>query len=220
MLNWPRWEVAVSIANLAKQYPWPDTPPAVPLSDHGWFQRGSRDYLRDAIAGQRKVIVELGSWVGQSTRWLAEHTDASSYVIAIDTWRGSEEHPVIATPGSPNYDPEVARLLPILHETFLANLWHHRNRVIPIQNTTVVGMVEVKAAGVCPDVLFVDADHSTAGVLDDLYTGFTLFDDFKRTVVVGDDWLWSSVRQAVEQFAAAQGFKVESTDNAWRLVCF
>ena len=44
-------------------------------------------------------IVELGSWKGLSTVWLAnaikDKNDGKSLVYAVDTWEGSSEHKAI-----------------------------------------------------------------------------------------------------------------------------
>ncbi len=68
---------------------------------HGWcnMQGGVLLYALALNFAPGNFIVELGSWKGLSTVWLAnaakDRNDGKSLVYAVDTWEGSSEHKVI-----------------------------------------------------------------------------------------------------------------------------
>jgi hypothetical protein len=126
-------------------------------------------------------------------------------VIAVDHWVGSVEHA---------NDPELASFLPRLYETFLSECWDYRDRVIPLRANSVDGLRRVHAAGLSPDVVYVDADHRYESVVADLTAALDLF---PRATIVGDDWDWDSVRTAVEAVARQRGIEVQSHGTAWRI---
>jgi hypothetical protein len=106
-------------------------------------------------------------------------------------------------------------LLPHLFEMFLAETWEYRDRVIPVKAESVDGMQRVAGAGLQPEVVYVDADHSDEQVLQDVSTALDLF---PRARIVGDDWDWPGVRRAVEQLVSERRLKLEIYQTAWRIV--
>lgn len=194
-----------SLARLRARFPWPSRcPPLPPDPMHGWFGDGNRRLLSDRLSGRTKLVVELGSWLGLSTRWIANMASNAS-VIAIDHWLGSSEH---------HADPRWAAMLPNLYDSFLAACWSFRRHIIPIRKDTVEGMTDVAEAGLTPDLIYVDAAHETEAVLRDLETARQLWPDVQ---LVGDDWTWNSVRKAVEDFHGRVGGRLEVDENAWAL---
>lgn len=196
------------LESLRAAYSWPSQPPNVP-ADFGplWYvdsDRGHTGVLKRIVPRETRVIMELGSFVGRSTAAFLRLFPQAD-VIAIDTWRGS--------PGFPTHEP-IANLLPRMHETFLANLWPHRQRLIPIRADTLTGMRIVKEFGVVPDVVYVDADHETQAVIDDLYCILELF---PTAQIVGDDWKRPSVQAGVERVAREVGLSVADCGQVWWL---
>ncbi len=167
-----------AIQTLRGRYPWPAECPQVPPNPDGWFCGQNRALLKRLVAGAF-VTLELGAWLGMSTRFLVDWT--RGWVITIDHWKGSSEH---------RNRPE----LPTLWETFVRNAWdNHRGRLVPMRTTTLEGMREVHDLGIVPDVIYVDASHETPLVIEDLTTAMRLF---PSAHIVGDDWTWDSVRAA------------------------
>jgi hypothetical protein len=129
----------------------------------------------------------------------------SATVVSVDHWQGSPEH----------HDAEEwRRMLPSLYETFLAMNWEHRARIVPVRRSTLEGLEIVAAHGVEPDVVYVDAGHEYESVIADLETAYRLF---PGTELVGDDFDWLGVRQALEEFRARHGFVIERFRTGWRL---
>jgi hypothetical protein len=192
---------------LAAAFPWPATRPAlpeVPERNLGWLREGSKDALASALSERTRVVVELGAWLGLSTRFALERAPNAT-VVSVDHWRGSPEH----------HDSEEWRqMLPTLYETFLALNWEHRARIVPVRRSTVEGLAAIAEHGVEPDAIYVDAGHEYESVLEDLETGHRLF---PKAVLVGDDFDWLGVRQALEEFRSRHGFEIIRYRTGWRL---
>lgn len=177
---------------LRARYPWPGKCPDVPANPDGWFCGENRAVLQRLAPGAR-IVLELGAWLGMSTRFIVDHT--RGIVITIDHWRGSSEH---------QNRPELATLW----ETFCRNAWdRHRDRLIPMRTTTLEGMRELADLKVSPDLVYVDASHETPLVIQDLTTAMELF---PGAHIVGDDWTWDSVRAAAQTVEQQTGRRLVS----------
>jgi predicted O-methyltransferase YrrM len=198
-------EAAGRLETLQAAYPWPPAPPDVPARKNlGWLFPSTKELLQQVVKPEHRLIVELGSFVGLSTRFLADLAPQAT-IVAIDHWRGSPEHFT---------DPKSIPVLPILYETFLASCWDYRSRLVPLRMPTLDGLEQVARYGLCPDLIFVDASHAYEAVKADLETARRLF---PRAALVGDDWDWDGVRQAVSEVAREQSLKLQTHGVAWRL---
>lgn len=123
------------------------------------------------------AIVEIGSWMGKSTAWLAAGSAARGRetVHAIDTFEGSPEH----------QDTTVLREEGTTYHRFTDNL----ERVGLFDRVTPIVATSLKAAagwdGSPVRLLFIDGDHSYEAVKADLEAwlpfvvpgGYVVFDD-------------------------------------------
>jgi predicted O-methyltransferase YrrM len=118
----------------------------------GWLSEAQGRALFDAAAAATGagVIVEIGSWKGRSTTWLASGARlAGQRVYAIDPHRGSREDPAADT----------------LRE-FHVNL--ARNGLADVVEPMVMSSEEAAARIPGPiELLFIDGDHSYEGVRRD-----------------------------------------------------
>ena len=103
-------------------------------------------------------------------------------------------------------------MLPCLYETFCALSWEYRDRITPIRATTHQGLQQIADAGLRPDLIFVDADHSFDAVMADLEHCEQLFPEAR---LVGDDYEAPSVRKAVDNFARERSRTVEAVGKGW-----
>ncbi|WP_269531130.1 class I SAM-dependent methyltransferase [Chitinimonas sp. BJYL2] len=150
----------------------------------GWLLIGAGAVLYDIVlnhVGDNPVVVELGSWKGRSTCWLASAVQdrGNGHVWAVDTWQGSQNEDLHAELLR-DYEPDQ------LFNEFKANL---ATRGLG-QYVTPMRMTTHEAAKHWPldrqvDVLFVDADHAYHAVRKDFELwsayvkdgGFIVFDD-------------------------------------------
>ena len=176
-----------AIEQLAATCPWPvdrpsvQEPPAVP----GWLGDGARELLAQALSRETRIVVEIGSWVGLSARFIADHAP-QAVVIAIDHWCGSPEH---------QRNPDWKAMLPGLYETFLALCWDYRDRLIPLRMTAIQGIRAVASLKLEPDLVYVDGEHSYEALSGEIEM---IRHSFPRALIIGDDYDWPGVSPAVE----------------------
>jgi len=199
----------MSTTNFFDDYKYPVDYPTVPKDDHGWFTEWNEKLLLPQVK-DKKLVLELGSWLGKSTRkWL---TNSEANVICIDTWQGSLEH------NEKRLD--VKDKLQTLKDTFLNNQSEWKNRVYPVQATTVNGLAIVREYQVSPDFIYIDADHSYESVFIDLTMSYSFF---PNAFICGDDWNWhnrnqgkrTTVQEAVKEFCRVNKLKYINNHWAW-----
>lgn len=113
---------------------------------HGWFYDTHRRVFHHALHKDVKVILELGSWYGASTEYLARNAPQAT-VYAVDFWdnrfiiQDQADH-YNDQSGASKEGSRVMRMLREhdLYETFLANLWPYRDRVVPLRMSTLEGV--------------------------------------------------------------------------------
>ncbi len=188
---------------------WPESKPSVsaPVAHLGWCNESAQKLLREELKSSDRVIVELGAWLGLSTRLIAELAPGAD-IITIDTWAGSPEH---------RARPEWASMLPALFETFVAMNWEYRERITPLRANTLEGLQLIASVGLQADVVYIDAEHSYEAVRSELEMCHRLFPNAR---LIGDDYHDANVRRAVDDFATRAGRRVEPVGTglpAWRL---
>ena len=173
---------------LSQRYPWPDSQPEGYLALSRWFLIDNQIGLSELLK-PGDVVIELGSWLGESTRFMCDSVFPNGHVYAVDHWQGSLEH----------QDPKFKGLLDNLYDLFLYNSWNYRCMITPVREDTVTGLRAIAEFG-DRDVtlIYMDASHQYEDVLRDL----TLADQlFPKAHLTGDDWYWPDVRRAVTHFA-------------------
>jgi predicted O-methyltransferase YrrM len=147
----------------------------------GWVSEDSRRLLYQLVVDRMPpgAVVELGSWRGLSTVWLAagaiDRGDGTR-LYAVDTWVGE---------GWPGYAPFLAEYAPDqLFQEFIGNLEQAgvREAVEPIRATT---QRAAKGWTTPIGLLFIDANHAYEAVRADLEAwgtalvpgGYIVFDD-------------------------------------------
>lgn len=138
-----------------------------------------------------KIVIEVGSWLGASTRHIASLLPSGGLVYAVDHWLGSAEH----QQGQIFWNPA----LPHLYEIFLSNVIHAglTEKIIPIRMESLEAAKQLNY--VRPDLIYIDAGHETDAVLADLNAWYPYVQG--HGILSGDDWGWSTVRNAVVAFA-------------------
>jgi len=188
----------------------------------GWHSQ--HPYLTRAMEQARPaIVVEVGVWKGASVVTMAkaiQRLKLDAVVIAIDTWLGSSEH-YLWEKFIPDLDFEFG--YPRLYHKFAANICNEglREQVVPLPLDSINGFQLLKAKGIRPDVLHIDAGHDYLSVMADLKAWWPQLKD--GGVLIGDDYFkkpligqgkWPEVRQAFDEFFATTphtGF--ESSDG-------
>ena len=178
--------------------PYNDVKEILPYLDHGWFWNIHQ--LED-IFKNRKIekIIEVGSWLGSSTIYFANHVSENGKVYAVDHWEGSIEH-------------KECELLPTLYKQFLSNIIHKNltHKVIPIKMKSFEASFNLNDKA---DIIYIDAAHDEKNVFQDIYQYFPKLKE--NGIMCGDDWWWPSVKKAVKKYAKAHNLEVISNKNFW-----
>lgn len=171
--------------NIEKEYIdsfWDDYVP-LPFCDEGWFEEKSFNIIKKHVDFLNvKSIIELGSWMGKSTRFFLDSFEGMMF--CIDTWRGA-----------PEQKAHHAKNLHIAFETFLSNNYKYKDRLIPLRMNTISGLLTLKKLGVSPDLIFIDAAHDYKHVIDDLEYSLKLFPD---AIICGHDANYHEVANALK----------------------
>jgi len=195
----------VGLAKLKARYQFPAKKPQIAENDFGWFGKPSEAALGQFLGEETKVILEIGSFLGKSTRWMLDKAPYAT-IICIDTWLGSAEHHIDETA------KQDRELLDNMYEIFCKNNWHLKDRIIPIRNTSMVGIDIVAHYGIQPDVIFIDGAHDYISCLVDFMHCLLGFPDAQ---IVGDDWHHPPVQKAVQQVMVEQGIKCNQNGGCW-----
>ena len=195
------------ISELKKRYPWPESKPDLPFDNHGWFGWFHKAMMDVVLPSDANVIIEMGSWLGLSTRFMLSQTPAT--IIAIDHWKGDKSI-FSAT------DDEINNKIPTLYEAFLSNCWEYRERLVPMKTTTITGLQELHDLGIKPDFIYLDASHQYEDAKADLDEVWRLFPDVR---LGGDDYggKWDGVKRAVDEHTERAGRILCLSENAWTI---
>jgi predicted O-methyltransferase YrrM len=141
------------------------------------------------------TAVEIGSYFGVSTRHIASLLPVGSKLYAIDTWE--------------YFDGQ--------YEQFLSNMVISglAHKVIPMKQRSDNAIKFFNQFDKKFDLIYVDGDHETAGVVSDLENYFPILT--QTGIICGDDWLLRTVRAAVQQFAEKYELTIYADCNFWFL---
>jgi predicted O-methyltransferase YrrM len=144
-------------------------------------------------------VAEIGSWLGSSTRALADNTQG--LVFAVDTFKGSPELMERINAHEPDW----------LYNTFKQN-------TSDASNVITCRMTSLEAAHMFRDVtfdlVFIDANHEYEHVCDDILAWRPLV----RTggILAGHDREWDGVKKAVNELIP---FPKVAVGAIWYTVC-
>lgn len=179
----------------------------LPFKEHGWY--ANAQFMSSLIHRYGiKNVVEVGSWLGTSTRHIAKLIPEDGIVFAIDHWDGSEEH---------HLREEFKALLPMLFQQFLSNVIHENltHKIIPVRMDSLSAAEKLKQLNLQIDLVYLDADHATDALYADLNAWYPYVQ--QEGIICGDDWCWDTVKKAVYQFAKENNLKVQGYQNFWLL---
>lgn len=154
------------------------------------------------MASKSESIVEIGSWLGCSTRALADNTDG--FVLAVDDWRGPRDVETIpAFPVDKNNNTNFSRFLENLetsraYQSKKLLTWRKDHRDITPE---LIGKVWPLLH---PDFVFIDGDHSYESVKQDITNWLPFLE--RGGIISGHDYYchpgeyyFPGVKQAVDE---------------------
>lgn len=135
-------------------------------------------------------IVEVGSWLGKSSSFMAVEIANSKKNIkfnCVDTWQGSEEH-----------SSHELIVKDLLYKKFLENINPVKDFINPIRKTSLEASKDFKDKSL--DFIFIDAGHSYEDVRDDIAAWYPKLKD--GGYIAGHDYsqAWPGVEKAVKEF--------------------
>lgn len=169
----------------------------------GWFDWRDTYARWSASVPDGGTIVEVGVFCGKSFAHLAEGVRATGKGVAlhaVDTWGGS---------------PELMQFASVRDGSFY-DAWRQTKARIEEAGTIISEhrMPSVEAAQAFADgsvdYVWLDGDHSTAGLLADLAAWWPKVKPGGE--IGGHDFGWFGVTPAVERFAQAHGIPIEVLD--------
>lgn len=146
---------------------------------------------------QPRLIVEVGSWLGASALFMAEHTDA--HILCIDTWTGAPEM------WDNKNDPERYQALriengyPTIYRDFMSNVIRagKEEQITPWPVPSTIALELLNQWGYRPDLIYIDGDHTERQVKQDISLSAQMF----PRIICGDDFhSWASVKSAVRSW--------------------
>lgn len=198
------------IENLNKLFEWPIEKPNLPTDDHGWLSEENKIILKKLLTDDKKIVVEIGSWLGLSARYILD-INPEINLISIDHWSEDIKDHTNGGTTDPFADSSINKIN-ILWNTFLVNCWNYRDRLFPVRGYSSYGIKKVGELGIVPDLVYIDASHSYDDVIQDISLCRYYWPDSQ---IVGDDYFWSDVKMAVHDYAKKNNLKVISEGNCW-----
>lgn len=164
------------------------------FNGHGWASQSIA--LEQTINKfQPKLIVEIGTWMGGSARFMTKlakvhHDDVE--VVCVDTFLGSVEHWT-----KESYLMTLKNGRPTIYEQFLSNNIHQglQGNITPWPIDSINAFETLKKWDVHPEMIYLDAAHDYASVKADLERWITLL--APGGVLVGDDFHHEPIIRAV-----------------------
>jgi len=127
-----------------------------------------RDIFKTCIARLKpRIIVEVGSFVGESSIFMAKEIKAQKMdtaIIAVDTWYAGIDH---WNGAREKIKPHFGR--PDLYYRFVANVIVHgcQDVIVPLATDSINGARILEFLGIAPDLVYVDASHENEDALRD-----------------------------------------------------
>lgn len=169
-------------------------------------------------AKDKKVIIEIGSWHGRSSRALADNLPEGGKLFCVDTWNGSKVEKETSHASAKWMDGDHA-----FYE-FTQNNFDliEQGIIIPIRMSSKNASELFKEKGVKADMIFIDAGHTYEEIKEDLDIWFPVLND--GGLFCGHDYdlpMWAGVTQAVNEFAQKQAVIIHndfaSTGTIWSI---
>ena len=185
---------------------------AKPEAIDGWGG-GDPIFAQLVNALRPEVIIEVGTWKGQSAITMAESCRGAGLktaIICVDTWLGSEEH-ILGVSATITREHGY----PTLYHQFLSNVVNRgvQEFIVPLPAPSSIASHVLAKHGISANLIYLDADHQFESVLADLEAFYPLLKN--NGTMFGHDYNWESVRRALQQFCTARRLSFYNQDFFW-----
>lgn len=200
----------MSIQKLMGKHKFPSKRPKLSNSNitMGWFTPNNivllNKYLKNKCGSKECVVLELGVWLGMSSRLIASQISAKSKLICVDWWKGD------SSIGTRTDEDE-------LYNRYIDNVWNYKDKIIPVRMDGREALKYLHGMKVKVDLIYLDMGHSYKEVYGDLVEIMKYYPD---VIMVGDDYLyWSGVKKAVHEIRLEHNIPFLDVDkNCYALV--
>lgn len=159
------------------------------------------------LAKDKKVCLEIGSWMGESAKTISSIISEGSVLICCDNFLGSHEHFIDKTVPLNGYGK------PMLYECFLTNTINHKDKIIPIMLSSSSAMEVFRRKDIKFDFIYIDGDHRENAVYNDIKESYERLNS--GGVILGDDFSWGTVQDGVSLFKKEFGVECEIKDGQY-----
>lgn len=148
-----------------------------------WFQQFAKanfEKFLTPLAGQEGLkFLQLGAYTGDASLWMLQNL-SDLRLTDVDTWAGSDE------------DAHKAMDFDDVYKTYLDKIKDYK---VDIRRTTTAGYLLAQYGCDRPlgehwDFIYIDADHTTVGVLMDAELSFPLLKS--GGIMAFDDYTWGA----------------------------
>ncbi len=145
----------------------------LPFKKHTFFGKAQSEGLKQVIGKYNpKTVVEVGSHLGDSTRFIAQLLPKDGMVYAVDHWLGDV---------SWSYANQSIAYQQFLSNVIHANLCH---KIIPMRMTSLEAAELIDAT---PDLVYIDGSHDYKSVYEDLNAWYPHIKE--HGTLCGDDYI-------------------------------
>lgn len=173
----------------------------------GFFSHENHRNLEYFIKNYRpKTIVELGSWLGASTAFMAFFMPEDGKVYSVDYF-DSKLDSYLNTREDANFSTYP------IYQQFLSNMKHYQlcHKVIPIKMSTLDAAFSLN---VNADLIYVDACTDEESVYRDIMSWYPKLN--RGGIICGNNWKWfESIRRGVNRAAKELERTVKVDENFW-----
>ena len=155
-----------------------------------WFAKSAIDnfatyLIQDAGLPNLKYL-QLGAFTGDASVWLMENilTDPSSHLFDVDTWQGSDEDEHKSMDFEDVYNSYLYKTSDYEND---GKCYHYRTTTT---NFLLSELSEKEYARIKYDFIYIDADHTTVGVLLDAELSWPLLKS--GGIMAFDDLTWGA----------------------------
>ena len=145
-----------------------------------WFaqtaQHNFEEFLTPLAGTDKLRFLQLGAFTGDASVWMCDNvlTGQYCYLTDVDTWQGSDE------------EEHKSMDFVSVYDTYRRKTNHYR-QVLRVTSTTMDFLNRPNKQGIF-DFIYVDADHTTVGVLLDAELSWPLLKS--GGIMAFDDYTW------------------------------